>query len=170
MGTFSLNILLYAIACVLIVVGLAGAIVPVLPGIPLIFGGICLIAGTDRYQHVGPGWLLGIAAVGAVGLALDLLAGALGAKRVGASTRAVCGAHRGDDGRAAVWTTGFAAGAFRRSRYGRARGRQEHSAFGTRGRERLDRSALRDHHQIGFFLDDGGALRRRLVVEPWSLI
>jgi uncharacterized protein len=71
---------------------MAGAIVPALPGIPLIFGGIWLIAGVDRYQHVGKGWLLGIAAVGAIGLTLDLLAGACGAKRVGASRQAVCGA------------------------------------------------------------------------------
>lgn len=76
----------------LIVAGLAGAIVPVLPGIPLIFGGIWLIAGVDHYQHVGLGWLLGIAAVGAIGLSLDLLAGALGAKRAGASKQAVYGA------------------------------------------------------------------------------
>jgi uncharacterized protein YqgC (DUF456 family) len=66
--------------------------VPVLPGIPLIFGGIWLIAAVDHYQHVGLGWLLGIAAVGAIGLTMDLLAGALGAKRVGASKQAVCGA------------------------------------------------------------------------------
>lgn len=79
----------------LIVAGLAGAIVPVLPGIPLIFGGIWLIAGMDHYQHVGLGWLLGIAAVGAIGLSLDLLAGALGAKRAGASKQAVYGALLG---------------------------------------------------------------------------
>jgi uncharacterized protein len=90
-----MNILLYVIAAVLIVVGLAGAIVPVLPGIPLIFGGIWLIASVDRYHHVGLGWLLGIASVGAVGLTLDLLAGALGAMRVGASKQAVWGALAG---------------------------------------------------------------------------
>ena len=65
---------------------------PVLPGIPLIFGGIWLIASVDHYRHVGLGWLLGIAVVGAIGLTLDLLAGALGVKRVGASKQAVCGA------------------------------------------------------------------------------
>jgi uncharacterized protein len=91
-GNLSLNILLNVIASVLIVVGLAGAIVPVLPGIPLIFGGIWLIAGADHYRHIGLGWLLGIAAVGAIGVTLDLLAGALGAKRAGASMQAVCGA------------------------------------------------------------------------------
>jgi uncharacterized protein YqgC (DUF456 family) len=86
------DILLYVIAAALIVVGLVGAIVPALPGIPLIFGGIWLIAGVDRYRHVGLWWLLGIAVVGAIGLTLDLLAGALGAKRAGASKQAVWGA------------------------------------------------------------------------------
>ena len=63
-----------------------------LPGIPLIFGGIWLAAAVDRYQHVGSGWLIGIGIIAAVGLSLDLPAAALGAKRVGASTQAVSGA------------------------------------------------------------------------------
>jgi uncharacterized protein len=86
------DILLYVIAAALIVVGLVGAIVPALPGIPLIFVGIWLIAGVDRYHHLGLWWLLGIAVVGAIGLTVDLLAGALGAKRAGASKQAVGGA------------------------------------------------------------------------------
>jgi uncharacterized protein YqgC (DUF456 family) len=90
-----MHVLLYAIASTLIVAGLAGAIVPTLPGIPLIFGGIWLIAGVDGYHHVGLWWLVGIGGVGAVGLTLDFVAGALGAKRVGASKQAVWGALAG---------------------------------------------------------------------------
>ena len=88
-------IFLDALGAALIASGLAGALLPVVPGIPLIFGGIWLIAGVDRYRHVGLWWLIGIAAVGAVGLTIDLLAGALGAKRVGASRLAVLGALAG---------------------------------------------------------------------------
>ena len=87
-----MHIFLNVFAAVIILVGLVGAIVPVLPGIPLIFAGIWLIAGVDGYRHLGLGWLLGIAAVAAVGLVVDLLGGALGAKRVGASPQAVWGA------------------------------------------------------------------------------
>ena len=87
-----MHILLNALAAAVILVGLVGAIVPVLPGIPLIFAGIWLIAGVDGYHHLGLGWLLGIAAVGAVGMVVDLLASALGAKRMGASSQAVWGA------------------------------------------------------------------------------
>jgi uncharacterized protein len=87
-----MHILLYLIAAALIVSGLIGAMVPALPGIPLIFGGIWLIAVVDHYHHLGLWWLLGIGAVGAFGLTLDLLASALGVRRVGASKQAVWGA------------------------------------------------------------------------------
>jgi hypothetical protein len=87
-----MEIFLNLIGAALIAVGLIGAIVPVLPGIPMIFGGIWLIAWVDHYRHLGFGWLLGIAVIGAFGVAMDLLAAALGAKRVGASPRAVWGA------------------------------------------------------------------------------
>jgi uncharacterized protein len=86
------HVIIYVFAFALIAGGLVAAVLPVLPGIPLIFGGIWLIAGADGYRHVGLWWLLGIASVGAVGLLLDLMAGALGAKRVGASKQAVWGA------------------------------------------------------------------------------
>jgi uncharacterized protein len=90
-----MQIFLNAIAVALIFLGLAGTMVPVLPGIPMIFAGIWLIAYLDHYHHVGQWWLLAIAAVGAIGLTMDLLAGALGAKRVGASKQAVSGALLG---------------------------------------------------------------------------
>jgi uncharacterized protein YqgC (DUF456 family) len=88
-------LLLDGIGAALIAAGLIAALVPALPGIPLIFGGIWLIAGVDRYRHLGVWWLLGIALVGLIGVTLDLLAGALGAKRVGASKQAVAGALAG---------------------------------------------------------------------------
>jgi uncharacterized protein len=90
-----MDTLLYIIAAALIAGGLVGAVVPVVPGIPLIFGGIWLIAGVDHYRHLGLWWLLSIALLGLVGLLMDLVAGALGAKRVGASRRAIWGALLG---------------------------------------------------------------------------
>jgi uncharacterized protein len=85
-------IFLDVIAAALIALGLAGAVAPAVPGIPLIFIGIWLIAGVDGYHHLGYGWLIAIVAVGAAGMTVDLLAGALGAKRAGASKQAVFGA------------------------------------------------------------------------------
>ncbi|TNY27282.1 DUF456 domain-containing protein [Fulvimonas soli] len=86
---------LYVLAAALIVAGLAGAVLPVLPGIPMIFGGIWLAAAVDGYRHLGPWWLGGIAALGALGVALDFVASALGARHVGASRAALWGATLG---------------------------------------------------------------------------
>ena len=86
---------MYVIAAILIGVGLIGAVLPLLPGLPLIFGGIWILAALDGYRHLGRWWLIGIGVVGAIGLLMDVLAGALGAKRVGASGRAVSGALLG---------------------------------------------------------------------------
>lgn len=90
-----MNSVLYVLAAAMIVAGLVGAILPALPGIPLIFAGIWLSAGVDHYRHLSLGWLVVIAVIGAVGVGLELLAGALGARRIGASRRAVWGAFLG---------------------------------------------------------------------------
>jgi len=86
-----MDALLTLIGVALILLGLIAAIIPALPAIPILFAGIWLIAGVDHYGHVGLWGLLGIASIGIAGLAVDLVAGALGAKRVGASPRAVAG-------------------------------------------------------------------------------
>lgn len=87
--------LLWLLALVLIAIGLAGAVLPALPGLPLVFGGLWLAAWIDHYARVGA-WTLGVLAVLLVlGLALDFIAGSLGAKRVGASPQAVAGATLG---------------------------------------------------------------------------
>jgi uncharacterized protein YqgC (DUF456 family) len=86
---------LYLLAAALIVGGIAGAILPMLPGIPMLFGGIWLAAAVDDYQHLGWGWLVPIGIVGAVGVAMDFVAASLGAKKIGASPRALWGAGVG---------------------------------------------------------------------------
>ena len=85
----------YVLAVVLVIVGIAGTVLPALPGIPLVFAGLLLAAWADGFQHVG-GWTLGALAVLTVlSIAVDLLATAMGAKRVGASRLAVIGAAVG---------------------------------------------------------------------------
>lgn len=90
-----MDIALYLLSAVLILIGLAGTILPALPGIPLIFAGLWLAAGVDRYHHVGAWWLSIIAVLGAIGFIVDFVATALGAKRVGASKLAIWGAAIG---------------------------------------------------------------------------
>lgn len=90
-----LDIALYVLAAALIVGGLAGTVLPALPGIPMIFGGIWLVAAVGDYQQLGLWWLLSIGALGALGVIVDFVAASLGAKRVGASRRALWGASLG---------------------------------------------------------------------------
>jgi len=90
-----MDLFLYVLAAALIVGGLAGAILPVLPGVPMIFGGIWLAAAVDEYRHLGWGWLVAIGVVAALGIAVDFIAGSLGAKKIGASPRALWGAGIG---------------------------------------------------------------------------
>lgn len=87
--------LLWLLAALLIVAGFAGLILPALPGIPLIYAGLVLLAWSENFAYVG--WitltLLGLLALASYGV--DVLAAALGAKRFGAAPQAVWGAGLG---------------------------------------------------------------------------
>lgn len=80
---------------VLVVAGLAGLLVPLLPGAPLLFLGFLVAAWAEDFQFVGAGSLLALGILALLMYAADLLAGAIGAKRFGASPRAVAGATIG---------------------------------------------------------------------------
>ena len=82
-------------AALLIIAGIAGAILPVLPGVPLVFGGMLLAAWADGFQHVGAITLTIVGVLCVIALLVDFVAGLLGAKRVGASPRALWGAAIG---------------------------------------------------------------------------
>ncbi len=85
----------YVLAGILILVGMAGAVVPILPGVPLVFGGMLLAAWADHFQHIGAFTLIVLGVLAALALLVDFLSGVLGAKRVGASARALWGASIG---------------------------------------------------------------------------
>jgi len=86
---------LWTAVVLLLVIGLAGAVLPALPGIPLIFGGVLLAAWIEDFQRIG-GWTIGVLAMLAViGIAIDYVAAALSARRVGASRQGVIGAAVG---------------------------------------------------------------------------
>ncbi|HLU07470.1 MAG TPA: DUF456 family protein [Woeseiaceae bacterium] len=89
------EILLWTVVAALMVLGLAGIILPVLPSTVLIFGGILLGAWIDDFSNIST-WTVGVAALlTVVSLVADYVAAALGAKRVGASRQAVIGAVLG---------------------------------------------------------------------------
>lgn len=87
--------LLLTLSCVLVLVGLAGTVLPLLPGIALVFAGFFLAAWAEDFARVGAAGLTVIGALGAVGIAADFLASLLGAKRAGASPQALLGATIG---------------------------------------------------------------------------
>ena len=89
------TILLWLCAAALILVGLAGAVLPAIPGVPLVFAGVWLGAWIDDYARVGGWTVVVIGVLGAIAMAMDLVATALGAKKVGASRQAITGAAVG---------------------------------------------------------------------------
>ena len=87
--------LLLALAVVVIVIGMAGTVVPLIPGIPMVFGGLLLAAWAEGFLRVGAWPLVAIGVLAALSLGIDLIATLLGAKKVGASPQALVGATIG---------------------------------------------------------------------------
>lgn len=90
-----LELLWYVLAAVLIVAGLAGTVVPALPGVPLVFAGMLLAAWVDGFTHIGAATLVILGVLALIATLLDFIAGVLGARHVGASRRALVGAAIG---------------------------------------------------------------------------
>jgi uncharacterized protein YqgC (DUF456 family) len=90
-----LQIAWFILAAIMILIGIAGTVVPMLPGIPLVFGGMLLAAWADGFQHVGAFTLIVLGVLAALALLVDFVASVLGARRVGASQRALWGAALG---------------------------------------------------------------------------
>jgi len=88
-------ILLYILAIILIIAGLVGTVVPALPGMPLMFAGMLLVAWIGHFQVISLTVVFVLAALTLIALVADFIAGALGAKRVGASNLAIIGATIG---------------------------------------------------------------------------
>ncbi len=87
--------LYYLIAAALVLIGLVGTVLPALPGLPLVFAGMLLAAWAGSFQQVGVPMLVLLGLLTLVSLVVDFWATALGAKRVGASRKAIWGAMLG---------------------------------------------------------------------------
>ena len=83
------------VVAILMLAGLAGAIVPLLPGAPLIVAGALVYAIATDFTPVGAGRLTILAALGVAGWLLEHIAGSIGARRAGGSRGAVVGALLG---------------------------------------------------------------------------
>jgi uncharacterized protein YqgC (DUF456 family) len=89
------QILLWLLAAVLVLVGLAGTLLPALPGVPFVFGGLLVAAWLGDFQRIGWPTLSLLAVLTALAILVDLFASVLGAQKVGASKLALLGAALG---------------------------------------------------------------------------
>ncbi len=89
------TILWWLLAGLVVVAGLAGTVVPALPGVPLVFLGLFIGAWIGDFQAIGWTTLGILAFLAVIAWVVDFLAGAAGARYLGASSRAFWGATIG---------------------------------------------------------------------------
>ena len=89
------TVFFWILAFVLVVAGLAGLVLPGLPGPPLMLAGLVLAAWAEDFAFVGWGTIIVLTLLALLAYGVDFLASALGAKRFGASKRAIVGAALG---------------------------------------------------------------------------
>jgi uncharacterized protein YqgC (DUF456 family) len=88
-------VIIWVIAVLLVAVGLAGVVLPALPGTVLIFAGLLLAAWADDFARVGVVTLVLLGMLAVASYFVDVAMMALGMKRLGTSGRAMAGAALG---------------------------------------------------------------------------
>lgn len=87
------ELMIYWITAALLVgLGLVGLVLPGLPGAPLILLGLILGAWAENFTHIGLWTILALTILAGLTHAVDFWATIFGAKKFGASSRAVIGA------------------------------------------------------------------------------
>ena len=88
-------LVIWALAVILVIVGLAGVVLPALPGTVLIFAGLLLAAWADGFVRVGAGTIILLGILTIATYFVDVATMALGMKRLGTTRRAMAGAAIG---------------------------------------------------------------------------
>jgi uncharacterized protein len=91
----AVTILLWVLAAALVLAGFAGMVFPALPGAPLLFAGLFTAAWAENFAYVGTKTLITLGILAVLSYVFDFAASALGARRFGASPRAITGAMIG---------------------------------------------------------------------------
>ena len=107
-----MTIALWGLAILLVLVGLAGTVLPVLPGTAFVFAGLLLAAWLQDFAHVGGITIAVLGFLTLLSLVIDMLAPTMGAKRVGASRGAITGAALGTLAAIPFGIPGLVAGPF----------------------------------------------------------
>ena len=89
------SIMLWIIGAILTFTGLAGLLLPLVPGAPLLFLGLLLGAWAENFRYIGLWTLLLLAGMAALTYVVEFVASILGVKKYGGSRRAMVGAALG---------------------------------------------------------------------------
>ena len=108
----STEVLWMVLAAVLVCIGIAGSVLPALPGVPLVFAGLLLAAWAGDFQQVTWITLVVLGLLTVISFVIDLVATAAGAKRVGATRLAIAGAALGTLGGLFLGLPGLVLGPF----------------------------------------------------------
>ena len=83
------------VALLVMAVGLAGTVIPGIPGVLLVFAGVAGYGMLDGFEEFGAGWLVLMGAIAAGATAFDFIAQPAVARRFGASKWGLIGAVAG---------------------------------------------------------------------------
>jgi uncharacterized protein YqgC (DUF456 family) len=80
------------LAAIIVIVGLVGLVLPAIPGASLVFAGLLVAAWAEDFAYVGLWSIVILAVLALLTYGVDLWAAMFGAKKFGASKRAIIGA------------------------------------------------------------------------------
>ncbi|MVX57284.1 DUF456 domain-containing protein [Parasutterella muris] len=86
-----LDIILWIAAVLLMGVGILGTVIPMIPGLPMIFAGAWLAAFIDHYDKINVWVVVLLGVLMLFGLAVDWIAQTMGAKKAGATKLGIVG-------------------------------------------------------------------------------
>lgn len=89
------SVILWIIGAICTAAGLAGLLLPIVPGAPLLFLGLLLGAWAEEFRYIGVGTLLVLAGMAALTYVVEFAASMLRVKKYGGSRRAMAGAVLG---------------------------------------------------------------------------
>jgi uncharacterized protein YqgC (DUF456 family) len=87
--------LLLIVGILLVLIGIAGIVLPALPGVVLVYLGLFFVAWSDDFERVGWITLTVLLLIGTVAWLIDFFTTVYGARRIGASRWAALGAAAG---------------------------------------------------------------------------
>jgi uncharacterized protein YqgC (DUF456 family) len=82
---------IFAVAVLIMLMGTAGTILPIIPGLVLIFVAYLGFGFWDQWAHYGLGTMLTVGGVTVLSIVLDQLASVIGAKKLGAGKAGMVG-------------------------------------------------------------------------------